>query len=210
MAGSLYLGSQKVCPAVVVGKQEPVEYDSLIKVPDDMTVLEEHFFELSSGWSNCNIKTKLLLDLNNIETIADVQSGAFSNFFPEDCINMQIDIRAEKLRIAGDGAFNGFIDTYSKRQLPVAYNPIIRFPNVETVGLLSFGGFVYSGVTDVFFPKLKDSDRLGFAACLICVKNAVTLHFPSNKESLISSLSGYPNFSSKYPVTILYDQPATE
>ena len=82
MAGSLYLGSQKVCPAIVVGKQEPVEYDSLIKVPDDMTVLEEHFFELSSGWSDCNIRTKILLDLNNLETIADVQPGAFSNFFP--------------------------------------------------------------------------------------------------------------------------------
>ena len=40
MAGYMYLGNKKVCPAIVVGQSEPPEYDSLIRMPKGLKELD--------------------------------------------------------------------------------------------------------------------------------------------------------------------------
>jgi hypothetical protein len=57
---------------------------------------------------------------------------------------------------------------------------------------------------------LKTAGPTAFNYMLTYALRPITLHFASNQESLISSLTGYPTFGSSNSVTILYDQPPTE
>ena len=226
MAGYMYLGNKKVCPAILVGSQpEPPEYDSLIKMPNGLKELDvdENYISIFSGnWSSitpvpAEANIKVLLDLNELEIVTGGSSsfwgGApFQEFFDDGMYWTSIDIKAENLKEAGVRTFNYFATKgYDvQRDTNVFYNPIIRFPKLEKIGSYCFLYFVNSGITDIYLPKLKTSHSNGLSDMCTFADRQITLHFASNQESLISSLNGYPNFGSSYPVTILYDQPPTE
>lgn len=225
MAGYMYLGNKKVCPAILVGSQpEPPEYDSLIKMPKGLKELDidDTYISIFADWEYTKpvpleANMKVLLDLNELEIITGGSSGlfgssAFMTFFNDGIYWVSIDIKAENLKEAGDGTFKYFA-TYGytvQRETSVFYNPIIIFQKLEKIGSYCFLYFVNSGITDIYFPKLKTSHSNGLDDMCTFADRPVTLHFASNQESLISSLNGYPNFGSSYTVTILYDQPATE
>lgn len=224
MAGSLYLGSQKVCPVIVAGQQEPQEYDSLIRMPKGLKELDidtnyiaitPNVYSIPSVSSEANMK--ILLDLNELEIVTGGTGGwagysAFMGFINPEIYWISIDIKAENLKEAGDGTFQYFATTGGtvQRENSVFYNPIIRFPKLEKVGDRCFYYFVNTGITDIYLPKVKTAHNRAFYNMCSIAQNTITLHFASNQEALISSLSGYPNFGSSYPVTILYDQPPTE
>lgn len=224
MAGYMYLGNKKVCPVIVAGQQEPQEYDSLIRMPKGLKELDidtnyiainPNISYLPSVPSEANMK--ILLDLNELEIVTGGTGGwvgdsAFMGFIDPEIYWISIDIKAENLKEAGAGTFNYFATTGGtvQRENSVFYNPIIRFPKLEKVGDRCFCNFVNSGITDIYFTKLKISHSRGLENMCTFADRQVTLHFASNQESLISSLNGYPNFGSSYPVTILYDQPPTE
>lgn len=214
MAGYMYLGSQKVCPAIVVGSQpEPPEYDCLLKIPDDVTEINKTaytypiFTATSTGYQNA----KVLLDLNNVETIlAGSMNGPFIGFVYSYRGFPKVNIIAEKLKIAGAYAFNSFARYASVGQDSIFYKSTLSFPNLEEIGHACFGNFAPIGNASIYLPKLKTAAADSLKNMLSYANGPVTLHFASNQDSLISSLTGYPNFGSQYTVTILYDQPPTE
>ena len=215
MAGYMYLGNKKVCPAILVGSQpEPPEYDFLIKIPDNVTAIDvdEVYQSPVISLYYCEFNAKILLDLNNVEEI--INSGGFFNapfgYFVWGGAKCRIDIKAENLRYAGKFGLSDMYDGGSPNDDPFFYNPVITFPKLEEVGSYCFTSFVYGGLTDLYLPKLKTASINAFDGALEYATGSITLHFASNQESLISSLTGYPNFDSNYPVTILYDQPPTE
>lgn len=74
-----------------------------------------------------------------------------------------------------------------------------------------------TGITDIYFPNIKTTSfgtfRNQFQSMMNTTGNAIThtIHFPSNMESTISTLTDYPLFggTSGY-VVLAYDLPATE
>ena len=94
---------------------------------------------------------------------------------------------------------------------------VVRFPSLTTVG--DYG--LYStfqechAVTDVYFNSLTTTS-FGGLYCLQRIFTSTgtnvthTLHFPSNLESTVQGLTGYPNFggTSGY-VTLSFDLAAT-
>jgi hypothetical protein len=94
----------------------------------------------------------------------------------------------------------------------------VNFANLATVGSLGLSEtFSYcSALTDVYFNALTttsfgtDTDQFDNMLLGTGTGVAHTLHFPSNLETTIQGLSGYPNFggASGY-VTLAFDLPAT-
>lgn len=61
--------------------------------------------------------------------------------------------------------------------------------------------------TDLRFPALKDIQSSTFGGMLTNVSNQ-TVHFPSNMQTTVEALTGYPNFGGTN-TTVLFDLPAT-
>lgn len=202
MSGSLYIGSQKVCPAVVLGQPEPPDYDILYKIPDSVTEL---IYVEMAGVRVIGNTYRVLLDLNNVEKVL---GGPLYHFAAISGIG-RLSIKADKLKECGRRGMSTI--TVSGSPTPTYfYNPILKFPNLEIIGPDGFSYFVGRGLTDIYFSKVKTIDVNGLRSMLSNMLDPITLHFPSNQESLISSLSEYPTFDGRNQVTILYDQPATE
>ena len=213
--GTLYLGSQKVCPAIIAGQPEPREYDSVIRIQDNISDLE---LSVSSSYSNFSddITNKILLDLNNVEKIDSTNltnSGGFSYFIHETSENLSVSIKADKLKeINSKNTFSYFVQTQPEydRENNAFYDSVIRFPLLEKIADRNFVFFVNKGLTDIYFPKLKTANADALYYIAYKAKAPLTLHFAANQELLVTSLTTYPTFGSSYSVTILYDQPATE
>ena len=97
----------------------------------------------------------------------------------------------------------------------------VSFPNLTTISNTSTAcNYMFDGctaLTDVYFPALTTSSfgsiyNAQFSGMMIRTGSEVkhTLHFPSNLESTIQGLSGYPNFggTSDY-IVLAFDLPAT-
>lgn len=69
------------------------------------------------------------------------------------------------------------------------------------------GTFKNTAVTELRFPALKTTSTIEIQYMLSSV-DGCTVHFPSNLESRIQGLTGYPNFGGTN-TTILFDLPAT-
>lgn len=236
MAGTLYLGSQKVCPAILAGGAKPTEFYTL-KIPDSITKLDDvNKIIITSNIIDRTEETDqyvpFCLDFNNVEEIV----GYFwtVNYLKIQRKNIAIDF--SKLKKIGDetgnstwaNAFNGatFLDGHRD----------IVFDSLEAIGPYGFGGaFIGANITSLRFKKLKvldeecfdylvcncngvhiyfdaiDSSTVFGTNCLneICVyAKSITLHFPSNTSAIISTLAGYPDFGGTDTV-ILYDLEAT-
>ena len=58
------------------------------------------------------------------------------------------------------------------------------------------------------FPSLKTINTNNSFSAIISGRWNFTIHFPSNMESTVQGLTGYPNFGG-YNTTILFDLPPT-
>ena len=86
----------------------------------------------------------------------------------------------------------------------------IRFASLSNIKSATCLNFVVSdctSLTDLYFPAL-DSNSFGSYTSqfnnMLSGCSGVTVHFPNNLSSVISSLSGYPNFGGTN-TTVLYD-----
>lgn len=234
MAGSLYLGSQKVCPVIIAGgspEPEPTEYFTL-KFPDNITDFNIRF--ISPAYILYDTQKEeyhpFILDFNKIETVSndDAFYGDFSNL---DC---KIGLILSPIKeITGSYSFVNFcidaqfIDEYKD----------IWFDNLETISKPSCFAWSFADcdITSIHFPKLVNlvDDCLYFCGKTnnismyfdslktsslqtgnelngVCKQTSgKILHFPSNLSGVIPNQSDYPNFGGRN-TTILYDLEPTE
>ena len=156
---------------------------------------------------NCTALTSV--SLPNLTTIS-VNSGCYNMFY--NCTALTSLSFPELTTISGSSAcYNMF---YNCRNITDVY-----FPRLTTIsGSAACQYMFYNGknITDVYFPALTTSSFGSYTNQFNYMMNATgsskthTLHFPSNMESTISGLQGYPNFggTSGY-VVLAFDLPAT-
>jgi hypothetical protein len=222
MTGSLYLGSQKVCPAISLGGPEPTEYFTF-KFPDGAVFSDE--IELPPFAGDDYIDT-LAIDFNKIEQI----TGRLRAFIYD--MNPKIVIKGiENLKTISN---SGISQSFQRCTLKENHTNLY-FSNLESVG--NWGmcfSFILYNMESVHFPKLKNIGSYAFGYSFynnchlyfdsvdsntfqtgnefgdMCSgRDGITLHLPSNLSSVIPTLSDYPNFGGTN-TTILYDLPATE
>ena len=218
MAGSLYLGSNKVCPAIVIsnpvildmydvnenGKVIPKEVidGSGIKIIDKTYIGRNisYFLNYYSG-NNSSIITEF--NFPDLEEISD-------SCFYDVCYG-QIKLESfdfQKLKkIGNDGLWRGF----GNSKITVA-----NFSSLEELGSEALAScFLYcSLIEDIYFNSLKTTSFGNYTDQLddIVWKGrgdvTCTIHFPSNLESTIEQLDGYPNFGRG--TQLAFDLPETE
>lgn len=230
MAGSLYLGSQKVCPVIVSGGSEPTEYFTF-KFPDNMVEppQQEYWMVVQIYTPDRTKYEPVCIDFNNIKVFSGnlaATQGYFRNvplipkvekiekltdrglvYAFKDCIALEghKDIVFESLVEVDDSAIGcAFLNQTTKTF------ENIYFPKLTKIGSTAFVGFgnkgvnvYFNAVTSATFPNGDELEMFGFQG------EEKTLHFPSNLSSVIPNQSGYPNFGAT-TLTILYDLEPTE
>lgn len=223
MAGSLYLGSQRVCPAIVAGggspEPEPTECVT-IRLPDGKIYNEDIEIDLYANGSIC-------FDFNKIEVFDNGKINGVFNYKSNPIILKGI----ENIKSITSGSIT---NSFLYGSLSQNYGTELHFNNLEALGRNAIiMAFKFNNTTSVFFPKLKNMGSFCLSYSLtdgcnvyfnavttstfingdeldgIGVSQNKTLHFPSNLSSVIPTLTGYPNFGGTN-TTILYDLPATE
>jgi len=228
MAGSLYLGSQKVCPSILVGGPEPTEYVT-IKFPDDPSFtggISGSYIEAVNSSGNT---IPLVIDLNKLETIVE---STFNYGFRN--ASRVIFKNLDSVKTIGDSAFYG---AFVNATFESGYTDLI-FENATEIGKRAFAtGFYNSNITSLRLPKVTILPETGspfmyfgsgtpgfhiyfnsvvassFSNVNVLADSCAgitgnTFHFPSNLSDVIPNLTGYPNFSGTN-TTILYDLEAT-
>ena len=205
MAGSLYLGSQKVCPAITLGGPEPTEYftfkfpDNMIEPPD-----QEYYLHPSVLSTDGNNFEPVVIDFNNVK----IFSG---NFSPSQTYFQDIPIipKVEKIeKLSGHGlmyfankclAVDGHKDINFQSLTEVGNNTFgfafnntnqktfnnIYFPKLTKMGSTSFVSFGNTGVDIYFSAVVTSSFQSSDVLKYIGMGNNKTLHFPSNLETTI-------------------------
>ena len=228
MAGSLYLGSQKVCPSMLVVREEPTS--CVFRVPDNVTNISKTS-AFGSLYGNLNpFPYDLAIDLNNVEEISG--DGCFEYTFG-GC-----NIVSLKEKIKTISARQVFSVCFAFANIPEDSTLFENLESVSSSGLNS--ALMYStGKQTYRFKKLNYIENNGFEACfgrssakhiyfnslksdsfdtsgayyhfesMLMGVTGCTLHFPSNLSSVIPTLDTYPNFGGTNTV-ILYDLEATE
>ena len=272
MAGSLYLGSQKVCPAIVVGGGEEKVYNATVEeiigtidadgklVPsqDKLNLVFDGVEDLSSNifeykfYNSQNIESASFPDLvrisgtgcfsrafyqSSIKTLSfpkleEIPAG-FSNDLCYGSLLESVDFSSVKV-IKTQALMSAFgysqvtsIDLSSLEEVDRmgVYSflndcPIttVRLPKLKTIHKQGLG-YAFSGcwqIEDIYFNSLTTTsfeNATGFVSMMYSTLdyNTHTLHFPSNLESTIQGLNGYPNFGgSNGYVVLAFDLPATE
>lgn len=227
MAGYMYLGSQRVCPAILMGGSEPETNERLlIKVPDGVMTSSTSIYNCSP---RCGAGVKF--DFAGCTGINKASLYSLCSYSYSAQENFILETGELKEILGGDmqGAFSNlnFADGHTD----------IYFDNLEKITYSGtstpfFGNFFENtNITSLHFPKLYDCN-FAFFQCINAnhlYLNAVTsttfdnaeisplfsglsnqtIHLPSNMSSVMPSISGYPNFGGTN-TTILYDLPETE
>lgn len=231
MAGSLYLGSQKVCPSMLVVKEEPTS--CVFRVPDNVTNISTRSAFNSLYGNLYPFPYDLAIDLNNVEELSG-QSCFYYAFGGCNIVSLKEKIKTISNRNVFDVCF-AFSNIPEESKL---------FENLESVyesGLIS--GLIYSTGKETYrFKKLNYIENAGLQACfgyssakhiyfdslkedsfsvvegtdvywhfvdMLMGVSDCTLHFPPNISNIVPTLEGYPSFGGTNTV-ILYDLPATE
>lgn len=271
MAGSLYLGSQKVCPVITIGSGGKVyntTVEELLGEIDDNGVLNppaqpinvvfdgvtalgnnallHKFYNnikiqsasfpdlVSATGSSCMYgcfyeSTITNLDLSKLEEIG-------SNCLYSVCYysNLQtVDLSSLKT-VGKNGLYNAFsgtlveeINFQSLEEIgekglyecfSESYIQTANFTNLITLnsGSMQNAFYMCEYLEDVYFNSLKTTsfnNTNAFYGMLSYTGTDTThtLHFPSNLESTIQGLGGYPRFGgSNGYVVLAFDLPATE
>lgn len=223
MAGTLYLGRNKVCPAILIGggDNEKLSYFSLPYYIDSNGTLQidENPFEiklskevkdLGDDVFGYNFESSIpfsisivSVDFSGLESI----SGFFAmNHFLSGSDVETIDVSGLK-SVTGDYAVAQAMN--STKLTSVEFHSLDDI-NGSNVFAFCFADCILLG--DIYFNSLKTSSfgeytnqfNLMLSDC-----SGVTLHFPSNLSQVIPTLDSYPNFGGQNTV-ILYDLPETE
>lgn len=227
MAGYMYLGDKRVCPAILMGGSPEPEPNErlLIKVPDGVMTSSTSIYNCSP---RCGAGVKFDFagctgtNEANLYNLCSYSYSAQENFILET---------GELKEILGGDV------QYCFKNLNFAQGHTdIYFDNLEKITYIGmstpfFGNmFENTNITSLHFPKLYDcqftffqtincghlyfdaanSHTFDFATLIMFSGlSDQTVHFPSNMSSVVPTLDGYPNFGGTN-TTILYDLEATE
>lgn len=233
MAGYMYLGSQRVCPAVLLGGGSGEPENTYLRFPDNITTINNTDFQEFYSYGKPYYGWPVDVDLNNIQSVT--ADSAFSLFMS---YNKQAKILKIKnlVSVTGEESFYSAFSNSDYEEIDIDFSKIedlsgvycfmqafyyttglpkvIRFTNLTDI---SGGGTFYmcfcrTGITDIYFNSLTTQsfgqDKYHFSYMLQGVSGC-TLHFPSSLSSFIPTLNSYPNFGGTN-TTILYDLEATE
>lgn len=167
----------------------------------------------SSGMSNCFRGCSSLTSLS-FDSLKILSGNNAANYLVQDCTSLTSILFPELTTLSGSNClYYGFYRCSSLVS--------ISFPKLE---VLSGGSALYyscqgcSSLSSISFPSLKttsfgsDKNQFGgmFNSSSGSTSGAITMHFPSNLQSTISGLTGYPNFGSTAGrLTLAFDLPAT-
>lgn len=236
MAGYMYLGNKKVCPAILFGgSSEPNNFFTL-KLPDGLTSLDSSTTISSEFTYEENGQTKyhpFKLDFNNVEEITGYSWGYFYNNLKIQRTNIAVDFgKIKKIGQGSDMSFSmafqnaifcdGYTDIEFKELEEISMGALgvcfsgsnvtsIKFYKAYKIGNMAFYSIIGDcSDVDIYFYAVNSSsfDTNGFEYICDGATNT-TLHFPSNVSSIVPTLDGYPDFGGTN-TTILYDLPATE
>lgn len=160
------------------------------------------YFQMNSAFSGCTEITSV--DARNITEVAE---GALNSAFSGCTALTSINFSA--LRDVLNSTSAPFSSTFSNCTALTT----VEFPSL--VNISSSFGYCFTGctaLTSISFPALKTTSAIvnsAFSNMFNASVSGCTLHFPSNMSTIISRLSGYPNFGGTN-TTVLFDLPATE
>lgn len=195
MAGYMYLGNKKVCPAIVVksGYQTKNAY------------FTENVFTSVDANGKLTASTTTAGDLV-FTGFKDVGDNVFFQYFLNEDIGGNV-IFLDLEQITGSYAF--YMMFAGTNIESISFNKLNKIS-----GGSPFYNFVSGDITDIYFPSLKSDSfasgygHFAFYDMLEWVGVQITIHFPSNLQSTIAELYGYPNFGGNY-TTLAFDLPAT-
>lgn len=187
----------------------------------ELTSIQSGNGALASIFSSCTGLTSIpSTAFPKLSTITSNQglSSAFSS------CSALIDAEFPELTsISAASGLSVFNSTFSS----CPYLTTVRFPKLSTIEIIgsstSGSSFAscYNGCTrleDIYFNALTTSSFVGsvwqfnvmFNSTTASTSGNVNIHFPSNLQSTIQGLQGYPNFGATAGrVTLLFDLPAT-
>ena len=245
MAGSLYLGNQKVCPAILIGEPKifnvngsqwlgEIDSDGVMSTPtQDLDFVFNGVKDIQTNFLSGLLTTSAKARITSV-SFPDLENlsgrNALYSAFRHNSSKVS-SFSAPKLKtITGEDALRTCF-WYSKIEelsLPeledirnlafegcFAYSLLLRtarFNKLNKIGFYSFFEcFSSCQNVDLYFNSIKSDtfvDDTGFVDMLSGATNC-TIHVPSNTQSIIQGLDGYPDFGGTN-TTILYDLPATE
>ena len=188
MAGSLYLGSSKVCPVIVVGSQEPFPVKTTRCYLDTNLNLVVGC-DFDSWYKDYNEKP-FYVDASNVEAMDE---GAYNyNVLPVFVSSFE-------------NSSVKYIDFSNLSYLPV-------ISSVSTRGAPFRKIIAGTDGVHIYFRALNSQTNLQTSIFSNLCQNATNavVHFPSNMQTIIeqASLSGYPNFGGTN-TTLAFDLTAT-
>ena len=217
MAGSLYLGSNKVCPAIVVKQGSP--YIPAYSI-DGNGALQKPVYKLTGGEFD---GLKSLDRTSIIGTICTYNSGISGDLVFKDL----------------ESFTRGAKELFSSTNIETA-----SFDKLANGASFNSCFFYCANLKKVYFKKIDDVYSLAFMLCFCecprlediyfnslkttsfrsndCFEDMIgcydmehisvhTIHFPSNLEATIQQLSGYPTFGgNEDEVVLAFDLPPTE
>ena len=143
------------------------------------------------------------VDLSSLETINGnyACAGMFTNFRNKSLIS--VDLSSLKTINGTEACWDMFFGDNVLTSVDLS--------NLESIsGSKACGGmFAGSGIKSLSLPSLKTILNTDSLVDFIGGCTDVTIHFPSNMQSIIQGLSGYPNFGGTN-TTLLFDLPSTE
>lgn len=219
MAGSLYLGSQRVCPAIVTGggggnkEFAPYQIVNGVAEPLNHVLTGDEFSNITSvansGLAEIFMYCDGLIGNLNLSSITSIGEYGLSSCFYLCKGITSVDFSSLS-NVYGYGLQQAF---YGCSELKT-----VNFTSLTTLDGRSFNGTFASctKLEDVYFNSLTTesfgvyTNQFGNMLARTGTTVTHTLHFPSNLESIIQGLDGYPNFggTSGY-VVLAFDLPAT-
>lgn len=222
MAGYMYLGNKKVCPALLMGGKKPTEY---------LTIrFQDGVMDSSNLIQQLNVRSNngVIFDIGGCTKFDS--SAYFYDLFTYSYTPQEnfIFLAGDLKEIASD--IQGFCCNLNFK----SGHTDIYFDNLEKITSYFFGDvFKDTNITSLHLPKMYDCKNTFFQSVncghlyldsansttftggyggissLFSGLSNQTIHLPSNMSSVMPSISGYPNFGGTN-TTILYDLPATE
>lgn len=129
--------------------------------------------------------------------------NAFTYAFASSC--SLTTINANKLVYAGASVFSDMCRSNSRF---TTFNcPSLKILGATTGAVFS-NTFRATSVTSFSFPALKNVGNTGVFSNMLISITGCTIHFPSNMQSTIETMAGYPNFGGTDTI-VLFDLPAT-
>ena len=222
MAGKMFLGNTAITPVIIKGGEPTggiqigyyVDENGALKKQDSGDLVLSGFKSIDvstmfgSKFSKSSITSVSAPDLEEISS-----RSAFSKAFYRCSLLKSVDFpKLEKVN--GDTSFDS---TFEEAGIES-----ISFPKLKEIkGMYAFNSaFRYCDfITDIYFPELttssfgEETTQFSYMFDETRYKNPgiFTVHFPSNLESTIQALDGYPYFGNFEGYLVLaFDLPATE